>query len=111
MLVWFTAEPVQKTAENILSTYFIPSKPVELFVHHCGPSAQATPLKWGGKPMTLQSEQPHLPCYCGHNEILTYLYLYPSYQEFLCYYVLNEFHLMKLCLNFEKCFSYLLFFF
>ena len=40
------------TAENKWSIYFISSKPVELFVHCCGPSAWATPPEWGGKPMT-----------------------------------------------------------
>ena len=34
----------------------ISSKPVELFVHHHGPSAWATPPEWGGKPTTK-------PCY------------------------------------------------
>ena len=33
------------TADNELSTYCISGKPVELFVHCCGPNAQATPPK------------------------------------------------------------------
>ena len=37
-LVWLTAEPIWRT-DNKLSTYFIPSKSVELFVHCHGPSA------------------------------------------------------------------------
>ena len=48
-------------------------------------------------------EQPHLPCYCGNNELSTYLAVYPSYEESVCHYVLNESHLMIWCLHLETC--------
>ena len=56
--------------------------------------------------LCLQSEQPHLSCYCSHNELWTYLYLYLSYQELMCHYVLKEFHSVILCLYFEKMSSF-----
>ena len=71
MLVWLTAEPVLRT-DNKLSTHFIPSKSVELFVHCCGPSAQATMPEWAGKPMATQILAPNVGLMAGgQDSILT----------------------------------------
>ena len=43
-----------------------------------------------GLDLCSQSEQLHLPCYCSHNELWTYLYFYLSYQELMYHYLLNE---------------------
>ena len=51
----------------------------------------------------LQWGQHHLLCYCSHNELLTHLYLYPSYQELVCHHVLNEFHSLILYVKFSQC--------